>query len=104
MTRKEQEALLALFNSYRPSKRVTTLGQLSDGKVLMEVSSCYEKGPCLGSNRLTITGHALNVGLPRCHADDSDETHFKGAPKTPNKRLSTGAGGQDDWVLRMNTL
>lgn len=38
MSRQEKDALLALFNSFRPSRRVTSFEQLSDGKVLMEVS------------------------------------------------------------------
>lgn len=37
MSRREQDALLALFNSFRPSRRVTAFDQLADAKVLMEV-------------------------------------------------------------------
>jgi protein HOOK3 len=37
MSRREQDALLALFNSFRPSRRVTAFDQLADGKVLLEV-------------------------------------------------------------------
>jgi hypothetical protein len=44
MSKKEQDALLALLNSFKVSKRITTFDQLSDGKVLMEV--CVEHYCC----------------------------------------------------------
>ncbi|BEI86835.1 hypothetical protein CcaverHIS002_0701810 [Cutaneotrichosporon cavernicola] len=74
MTRREQDALLALFNSFRPSRRVTTFDQLSDGKVLLEVM------------------HSI------------DGTHFKGGPKSHARTSGSGATGQDNWVLRMNIM
>jgi hypothetical protein len=58
MSRREQDALLALFNSFRPSRRVTTFDQLSDGKVLLEVGQI-----CTGRRRpschVVATEHAL---------------------------------------------
>jgi hypothetical protein len=38
MSRSEQEALLAYFNTFKLTKRAHTLASLADGKVLMEVS------------------------------------------------------------------
>ncbi|TXT03988.1 uncharacterized protein COLE_07685 [Cutaneotrichosporon oleaginosum] len=74
MSRREQEALLALFNSFRPSRRVTTFDQLCDGKVLLETLTC------------------------------SDGTHFKGGPKSHARTSGSGVTGQDNWVLRMNIM
>jgi len=37
MSRPEQVALLAFFNSFKLSKAITAVDQLSDGKLLMEV-------------------------------------------------------------------
>jgi len=48
MARREQDALLALFNSFRPSRRVTAFEQLADGKVLMEVCELDPDWTCGG--------------------------------------------------------
>jgi hypothetical protein len=37
MSRSEQDALLAYFNTFRLSRRVNTFASLADGKVLLEV-------------------------------------------------------------------
>ncbi|WOO81281.1 Protein Hook 3 [Vanrija pseudolonga] len=72
--RREQDALLALFNSFRPSRRVVSFEQLADGKVLMEVM------------------HQI------------DGAHFKGhGPKVHHRSSGSGAQS-DNWVLRMNLL
>jgi hypothetical protein len=39
-TKKEQEALVAFFNSFELRKPLASFKQLSDGKVFMEVSTC----------------------------------------------------------------
>ncbi|TXT13806.1 hypothetical protein VHUM_01173 [Vanrija humicola] len=72
--RREQDALLALFNSFRPSRRVVAFEQLADGKVLMETDT------------------------------HSDGAHFKGhGPKVHHRSSGSGAQS-DNWVLRMNLL
>jgi protein HOOK3 len=38
MSRSEQEALLAYFNTFKLARRVNTFASLADGKALMEVS------------------------------------------------------------------
>ena len=37
MSRQEQTALVALFSSFKLSKRISAFDQLADGKALMEV-------------------------------------------------------------------
>ena len=38
MSKSEQDALLAYFNTFKLARRVNTFASLADGKVLMEVS------------------------------------------------------------------
>ena len=37
MSKKEQDALVAFFNTFKLSKRIAAFDQLADGKALMEV-------------------------------------------------------------------
>jgi len=65
MSKSEQDALLAYFNTFKLARRVNTFASLADGKVLMEV------GPFSGVKALLMkTGHVsdvsyLSISTPR---------------------------------------
>jgi hypothetical protein len=45
MSKSEQDALLAYFNTFRLARRVNTFASLADGKVLMEVGPFFSAWP-----------------------------------------------------------
>jgi hypothetical protein len=45
MSKSEQDALLAYFNTFKLARRVNTFASLADGKVLMEVSPFFTAWP-----------------------------------------------------------
>jgi hypothetical protein len=57
MSKSEQDALLAYFNTFKLARRVNTFASLADGKVLMEVSTLS----CKPLDSLMVTGHVANV-------------------------------------------
>ncbi|KAK8854821.1 hypothetical protein IAR55_003560 [Kwoniella newhampshirensis] len=65
MSRKEQDALVAYFNSFKLSKRMTTFEQLSDGKALMEVMSSIDP-----THFKHITNRGLGISSPNGSSDN----------------------------------
>jgi hypothetical protein len=45
MSKSEQDALLAYFNTFKLARRVNTFASLADGKVLMEVGPFFSAWP-----------------------------------------------------------
>lgn len=91
-SKKEQAALIAFFNSFSLSKRITSFDQLNDGKALMEASTGI---PCV--ILILISGDEQDVGDVKISIDLSDANHFK---ITSTRATPPG----ENWVLKMNTM
>ncbi|EJT46863.1 protein-nucleus import-related protein [Trichosporon asahii var. asahii CBS 2479] len=101
MSRQEKDALLALFNSFRPSRRVTSFEQLSDGKVLMEVlhqidATHFKSGPKPrpGSMSGAVNDNwvlKMNTLAPTLEVTSLHEPNFNAIARNP--RSAEGSAG-----------